>query len=109
MTEIEDTLALRRLADVYCSAVDDGDDERMASLFSDDGRLVVYPPGAWPGEAEPLDRGRELEHLGLGHEPARDVDAGHQNDLGSPRLSPRKLRPISLLIGATRYRRMSRQ
>lgn len=52
-----ETLAtLRRLADVYCSAVDDGDADLMASLFVPDGELVVYEPGAWPGKGEPLRR-----------------------------------------------------
>jgi hypothetical protein len=54
MTEFEDHAAMRRLADVYCSAVDDGNAERMAALFVPEGRLVVYPPGTWPGEVEPL-------------------------------------------------------
>ena len=54
MTGFEDQAAMRRLADVYCSAVDDGDAERMDALFVPEGRLVVYPPGKWPGEAEPL-------------------------------------------------------
>jgi hypothetical protein len=54
VSEFEDGWALRRLADVYCSAVDDGDAERMASLFVPGGRLVVYRPGEWPGTAEPL-------------------------------------------------------
>jgi hypothetical protein len=56
MTELEAQLAMRRLADVYCSAVDDGDADRMAALFSPEGRLVVYRPGEWPGHAEPLRR-----------------------------------------------------
>lgn len=61
MTELDDHVATRRLADVYCSAVDDGDADRMAALFSADGRLVVYRPGDWPGTGEPLRRwnGRE--------------------------------------------------
>jgi hypothetical protein len=52
---VEDQLALRRLADVYCSAVDDGDAALMASLFAPGGRLVVYQPDrpeplrAWQG------------------------------------------------------------
>jgi hypothetical protein len=54
MISFEDHAAMRHLADVYCSAVDDGDAERMASLFVPGGQLVVYPPGTWPGEAEPL-------------------------------------------------------
>jgi SnoaL-like domain len=54
MSAFEDQVELRTLASVYCSAVDDGDAERMASLFTPDGRLVVYPPGTWPGQAEPL-------------------------------------------------------
>jgi hypothetical protein len=55
MTLPSDYVELRRLADVYCSAVDDGDAERMASLFvPEGGRLVVYPPGLWPGTGEPL-------------------------------------------------------
>ena len=54
MTGFEDQAAMRRLADVYCSAVDDDDAERMDALFVPEGRLVVYPPGKWPGEAEPL-------------------------------------------------------
>jgi hypothetical protein len=61
VSEFEDGVALRRLADVYCSAVDDGDAERMASLFTADGRLVVYPPGTWPGEAAPLRRWDGIE------------------------------------------------
>jgi hypothetical protein len=60
---IEDALALRRLADVYCSAVDDADAERMRSLFVPDGHLVVYAEGAVPGEAEPL---RRWDVTGLG-------------------------------------------
>jgi len=52
-----DHLAMRRLADVYCSAVDDGDAERMAALFVPGGELVVYRPGQWPGEdVKPLRR-----------------------------------------------------
>lgn len=54
--DLADRLDVRRLADVYCSAVDDGDAARMASLFTADGRLVVYAPGASPGSGEPLRR-----------------------------------------------------
>jgi hypothetical protein len=54
MTQFEAHAEMRRLADVYCSAVDDGDADRMGALFVSGGRLVVYPPGAWPGEVEPL-------------------------------------------------------
>jgi hypothetical protein len=61
MTELEDHAAMRRLADVYCSAVDDGNAELMASLFADGGRLVVYRPGEWPGTAEPLRRWDGIE------------------------------------------------
>ena len=53
-TALEDEVATRRLASVYCSAVDNGDAERMASLFVPDGRLVVYAPGCRPGSGEPL-------------------------------------------------------
>ena len=56
MSSVEDLVALRRLADLYCSAVDDGDAKRMASLFADGGELVVYAPGARPGKGEPLRR-----------------------------------------------------
>jgi len=52
----EDFVALRRLADRYCSAVDDGEADKMASLFTADGELVVYPPGTRPGTEEPLRR-----------------------------------------------------
>jgi SnoaL-like domain len=61
MTDIEDHAAMRRLADVYCSAVDDGDAERMAALFAPGGRLVVYRPGDWPGAGEPLRRWDGIE------------------------------------------------
>jgi hypothetical protein len=60
MSEIESTLAIRRLADVYCSAVDDGDADLMASLFVPEGRLVVYEPGSRPGHGVPL-RSWDLE------------------------------------------------
>jgi hypothetical protein len=56
MSDIDSALAIRRLADVYCSAVDDGDPELMASLFAPGGQLVVYEPGSWPGAGEPLRR-----------------------------------------------------
>ena len=62
-----------------------------------------------PVDAEPLDLRRESEDVLLRQEAAADVDANAQNERGKPKLSARKLRPISLLIGATRYRRMSRQ
>jgi hypothetical protein len=61
VTLLEDQVALRRLADVYCSAVDDGDAELMASLFAPGGRLVVYRPGDWPGSGEPLRRWDGIE------------------------------------------------
>jgi SnoaL-like domain len=54
MNEFEDQVALRRLASVYCTYVDDGDAQRMASLFVPGGRLVVYPPGARPGAGKSL-------------------------------------------------------
>jgi hypothetical protein len=54
MSGVDDHVACRRLADVYCSAVDDGDAPRMASLFHPVAKLVVYRPGDWPGTAEPL-------------------------------------------------------
>ena len=54
MSDFEDHVACRRLADVYCSYVDDGDAKAMASLFHPIGKLVVYNPGDWPGAAEPL-------------------------------------------------------
>jgi pyruvate formate lyase activating enzyme len=54
-----------------------------------------------PVMLEPLDLRRQREDVLLGHEAAGDEDAC-QNDRGRPRLSARKLRPISLLIGATR-------
>lgn len=54
MRQFEDDAATRRLASIYCSAVDDGEAERMASLFVPSGKLVVYPPGSTPGSAEPL-------------------------------------------------------
>jgi hypothetical protein len=56
MSSIEGTVALRRLADVYCTAVDDGDADLMGSLFVPEGELVVYEPGARPGHGEPLRR-----------------------------------------------------
>jgi SnoaL-like protein len=54
MTDFEDQVAMRRLADMYCSAVDDGDAEAMAALFVPDGRLVVFAPGTGPGDGEPI-------------------------------------------------------
>lgn len=56
MSDIEDWVALRRLADVYCSAVDDGDAARMQALFVPDGHLTVYAEGADPREDEPMRR-----------------------------------------------------
>ena len=57
-----DQLEMRRLADVYCSAVDDGDAARMGGLFVPDGELVVFRPGQWPGEnVEPLRRWQGVE------------------------------------------------
>ena len=61
-SEVLTAAALRRLADVYCSAVDDGDANLMGSLFVPDGRLVVYEPGASPGHGEPL-RSWDVEGL----------------------------------------------
>jgi hypothetical protein len=61
MTDFEDQVAMRRLADVYCSAVDDGDAAAMAALFAPGGRLVVYRPGDWPGAGEPLRRWDGIE------------------------------------------------
>src|SRR5262249_34998710 len=51
-----DLTETRVLASRYCSAVDDGDAARMASLFEPPGRLVVYAPGSTPGKSEPLRR-----------------------------------------------------
>lgn len=56
MLNFEDCVATRQLASIYCSAVDDGNAERMASLFVPNGQLVVYPSGSIPGSAEPLRR-----------------------------------------------------
>lgn len=56
MLNADDFVAMRQLASVYCSAVDDGDADRMAALFVPDGRLIVYPAGAMPGSSEPLRR-----------------------------------------------------
>jgi hypothetical protein len=50
----DDLVAMRQLASVYCSAVDDGNAERMASLFVPNGQLIVYPAGSQPGSAEPM-------------------------------------------------------
>jgi len=47
---MSDLLEIRALADRYASAVDDGDLERMASLFAPGGSLRVFAPGG----AEPL-------------------------------------------------------
>ena len=54
MTTSEDQFETRRLADRYCSAVDDGDAEVMASLFVPGGRLAVYRPGDAPGTVRPV-------------------------------------------------------
>lgn len=59
--DFEDEVAMRRLVSIYCSAVDDGDAERMASLFVPGGQLVVYSPGGQPGSAEPLRRWEGVE------------------------------------------------
>jgi hypothetical protein len=61
MTEFEDQVATRRLATVYCSAVDNGDAELMESLFVGGGQLVVYAPGSKPGVGEPLRHWQELD------------------------------------------------
>jgi len=54
MLNLEDSVATRHLASVYCGAVDDGNAERMSSLFVPDGQLIVYPAGSLPGASEPL-------------------------------------------------------
>jgi hypothetical protein len=61
MTEFEDQVATRRLCAIYCSVVDDGNAERMASLFVPNGRLVVYAPGSSPGSSAPLRRWEGIE------------------------------------------------
>jgi hypothetical protein len=59
--EFADQVATRRLASIYCTAVDDGDAERMASLFVAGGQLVLFAPGSQPGSAEPLRRWQGVE------------------------------------------------
>jgi hypothetical protein len=56
VTLTDDAAETRRLATLYCSAVDDGDAARMSALFQPPGRLLVYRPGDEPGQAEPLRR-----------------------------------------------------
>lgn len=51
---VQDEGALRRLAAIYCSYVDDGEAEKMAALFAPGGKLVVYRPGAKLGQDPPL-------------------------------------------------------
>jgi len=55
MGQFEDEAALRRLASLYCTAVDDGDADAMAGLFIPQGSLIVYPAGTSWG-ATPLRR-----------------------------------------------------
>jgi hypothetical protein len=58
---LEDDVALRKLVSVYCSYVDDGDAERMFSLFAPKGRLVVYTPGSKVGVDAPLRQWEGIE------------------------------------------------
>jgi hypothetical protein len=64
MSNFEDYVATRQLASIYCSAVDDGNTERMASLFVPNGQLIVYSVGSAPGSAEPLRRWEGAEGFG---------------------------------------------
>lgn len=53
-SNLEDEAALRKLVSIYCSAVDDRDGARMASLFKPAGALIVFAQGTLPGVDTPL-------------------------------------------------------